>query len=251
MQKTTVHEVDERQISHNDFSNFNEDSGSINNNDRRQSTSDTSSPQSDSLPSNADFILVYSRDDESKNDEHNHNRCKLSMSPSERRERFQDYLSSKQGLSLKTVESSSTKKMYVKVQTPFKILLETAEKMRMRLPIEKIEETEDNPSETEDNSSDTEDKPSDTEDNPSETEDNSSETKDNPSEITKSCRNRFTTSLKRPFRLDLSLSKHDPDYYTAIYSSKIPKFKNLFATLRGSQDLYFTPSERSLLTYEL
>ena len=36
-----------------------------------------------------------------------------------------------------------------------------------------------------------------------------------------------------------------------MYSSNIDKFKTLFDTLRGSRDLYFTPSERSLLTYEL
>lgn len=44
---------------------------------------------------------------------------------------------------------------------------------------------------------------------------------------------------------------NDPDYYTAIYSSNVKKFEELFDTLRGSRDLYFTPSERSLLTYEL
>ncbi|CAF1501688.1 unnamed protein product, partial [Adineta steineri] len=99
---------------------------------------------------------------------------------------------------------------------PFEMLLSTAEHIRMRLPIEKIEEN-----------------------------------KDNALEPNKSCWNRFTTSLKRPFRLDLSLSKQDLDHYTAIYSSNNPNFEHLFATLRGSQDLYFTPSERILLTYEL
>jgi hypothetical protein len=65
--------------------------------------------------------------------------------------------------------------------------------------------------------------------------------------------NRFTTRIKRPFRLDQSLSNNDPDYYTAIYSSSIPKFEALFDTLRGpnSRPSYFTPAERSLLTYEL
>jgi hypothetical protein len=57
--------------------------------------------------------------------------------------------------------------------------------------------------------------------------------------------------FKRPFRLDPSITKGDPDYYTAIYSSNIKKFQDLFDTLRGSRDSYFTTSERSLLTYEL
>lgn len=47
------------------------------------------------------------------------------------------------------------------------------------------------------------------------------------------------------------LNQNDPDYYTAIYSSSIDKFKALFDTLRGSRNLYFTPTERSLLTHEL
>ena len=62
---------------------------------------------------------------------------------------------------------------------------------------------------------------------------------------------RFTKWLKQPFRLDLSITKNDPDYYTAIYSSNIDKFQDLFNTLRGSRNLYFTPTERSLLTHEL
>ena len=57
--------------------------------------------------------------------------------------------------------------------------------------------------------------------------------------------------MKKPFYLDPSLKKNDPDYYTAIYSSNIEKFKELFDTLRGSKDFYFTPTERSLLTHEL
>jgi len=61
----------------------------------------------------------------------------------------------------------------------------------------------------------------------------------------------LTRWVKKPFRLDISLSKNDPDYYTAIYSSNIERFKELFTTLRGSQESYFTPSERSLLTQEL
>lgn len=61
----------------------------------------------------------------------------------------------------------------------------------------------------------------------------------------------FLKWIKRPFRLDPSLKQNDPDYYTAIYSSNIDKFQFLFETLRGSKDLYFTPTERSLLTHEL
>jgi hypothetical protein len=67
----------------------------------------------------------------------------------------------------------------------------------------------------------------------------------------RSCWYRFTERIKRPFRLDPSLSLNDPDYYTAIYSSNIDQFKVLFTKLRGSKELYFTASERSLLTYEL
>ncbi|CAF3567534.1 unnamed protein product, partial [Rotaria sp. Silwood2] len=67
----------------------------------------------------------------------------------------------------------------------------------------------------------------------------------------KSCWHRFTHWIKKPFRLDPSLILDDIDYYTAIYSSNVEKFKPLFKDLRGSIDSYFTPSERSLLTYEL
>lgn len=57
--------------------------------------------------------------------------------------------------------------------------------------------------------------------------------------------------MKSPFYLDESLEQNDPDYYTAIYSSSVEKFKYLFDTLRGSRGSYFTPTERSLLTHEL
>lgn len=57
--------------------------------------------------------------------------------------------------------------------------------------------------------------------------------------------------LKHPFYLDASLEQNDLDYYTAIYSPDVEKFKCLFETLRGSKALYFTPTERSLLTHEL
>jgi hypothetical protein len=67
----------------------------------------------------------------------------------------------------------------------------------------------------------------------------------------KSCWYDFIKRFKRPFRFDPSLTKNDPDYYTAIYSSKIETFQELFDTLRGTKDAYFTASERSLLTHEL
>lgn len=47
------------------------------------------------------------------------------------------------------------------------------------------------------------------------------------------------------------MEQNDPDYYTAIYSSGVEKFRCLFDTLRGSKASYFTPTERSLLTHEL
>jgi hypothetical protein len=56
---------------------------------------------------------------------------------------------------------------------------------------------------------------------------------------------------QKPFRLDPSLVKDDPDYYTAIYSSKIERFQYLFDTLRGKREAYFTAGERSLLTHQL
>ena len=56
---------------------------------------------------------------------------------------------------------------------------------------------------------------------------------------------------QKPFRLDSSLDKDDPDYYTAIYTSTNPKFEILFDTLRGNREAYFTASERSLLTHQL
>ena len=57
--------------------------------------------------------------------------------------------------------------------------------------------------------------------------------------------------MKQPFRLDSSLFKDDPDYFTAVYSSNIHRFQYLFDELRDSRKEYFTPSERSLLTCEL
>ena len=59
-------------------------------------------------------------------------------------------------------------------------------------------------------------------------------------------------SIKRPFILDSSISQDNIDYYRAVYSPDIEQFQALFDKLRsGSRDFYFTPSERSLLTYEL
>lgn len=59
------------------------------------------------------------------------------------------------------------------------------------------------------------------------------------------------SSCKKPFYLDSSLTKNEPDYYTAVYSHNIKKFDELFKTLHGSEETYFTAGERSLLTYEL
>ena len=46
--------------------------------------------------------------------------------------------------------------------------------------------------------------------------------------VARTCWDRFVTWYKKPFRLDLSLEKNNPNYYTAIYSSSIEKFKDLF-----------------------
>ena len=69
-------------------------------------------------------------------------------------------------------------------------------------------------------------------------------------DVVKSTWYRFRKWAKQPFQIDPCLEKDDPDYYTAIYSSRIEKFQYLFDTLRESGS-YFTPSERSLLTHEL
>ncbi|CAF2376820.1 unnamed protein product [Rotaria sp. Silwood2] len=191
------------------FRHTNESSNSVNRRERRQSTLYSSNPSTDSLP--IDCILVYTLDDD---DEHINDPSK--MSRSERRERFEDYLTHKQGLILQHVKSTTDRTVYVKVHIPFKILLSTAENIRMKLPIEKI-----------------------------------TAGKLNISTNNKSCWHRFTHWIKKPFRLDPSLILDDIDYYTAIYSSNVEKFKPLFKDLRGSIDSYFTPSERSLLTYEL
>ncbi|CAF1193623.1 unnamed protein product [Rotaria sordida] len=185
----------------------------------RRSVLISSNPNSDSLP--IDLILVYDHTNHHKDNdvESNHdNQVKKKKKPSERRRRFEEYLRKKQGLILSHAESNQKQVGFVKVHTPFDILLLAAENMRMRLPIEKIEENEN-------------DLPT--------------------SQKNQSAWYRFTESLKKPFRLDQSLKKDDPDYYTAIYSSDIDKFKYLFDKLRGSKDLYFTPTERSLLTHEL
>ncbi|CAF0944408.1 unnamed protein product [Rotaria sordida] len=190
-----------------------ENSNSINRRRRRQSTLYSSNPVTDSLP--VDCILVCSHNDDKKNDnEQNNNRNK--MSRSERRQRFENHLTNKQGLKLERVKSITDRIEYVKVHTPFEILLLTAEKIRMKLPIEKIVAKE-----------------------------------LGTSTHNASCWHRFTEWLKKPFRLDPSLARDDIDYYTAVYSPNIKKFTPFFNELRGSKELYFTPSERSLLTYEL
>ncbi|CAF4830476.1 unnamed protein product [Rotaria sp. Silwood1] len=188
---------------------------------QRRSVLISSDPNTDSLP--IDLVLVYDRTDQDKDNdvEINHdNQIKKKKKPSERRNRFEEYLCKKQGLILKHAESKQKRVGFVTVHTPFDILLLTAENMRMRLPIEKIEEKE-------------------------------NENELLTSQNNQSAWHRFTTSLKKSFYLDPSLKKNDPDYYTAIYSSNIDKFKYLFDTLRGSKDLYFTSTERSLLTHEL
>ena len=63
--------------------------------------------------------------------------------------------------------------------------------------------------------------------------------------------NSFTRWCKKPFYLDSSITKDETDYFTSVYSSNVDKFRELFDTLHGSREAYFTPGERSLLTYEL
>ncbi len=77
------------------------------------------------------------------------------------------------------------------------------------------------------------------------------EDENEPAKIDQTCWYQFTKWCKKPFRLDPSLIKGDPDYYTAVYSSKIERFKYLFDTLRGKKEAYFTAGERSLLTHHL
>lgn len=62
---------------------------------------------------------------------------------------------------------------------------------------------------------------------------------------------RFRETLKKPFRLAESLSKDEPDYYTAIYSSNVPQFQTLMSEFERENLPYFTPADRSFLTYEL
>ncbi|CAF3918215.1 unnamed protein product [Rotaria magnacalcarata] len=204
-----------------DGTNLNDNTDTKNLRLKRRSFSLSLNSNIDSLP--IDLILVYDRKYNEENDEvedSNDNRTKRTKTPSERRKKFEEYLCKKQGLILKHVETHKKRFGFVKVHTPFDILLLTAENMRMKLPIEKIEENED---------------------------------ANEPSrpQATHSVWNRCVQWLKNSFYLDVSLKKNDPDYYTAIYSSNIDKFKDLFDTLRGSKDAYFTSTERSLLTHEL
>ncbi|CAF4512927.1 unnamed protein product [Rotaria socialis] len=188
---------------------------------KRRSFLLSSNSDSDSLP--IDLILVYDSENNKENDEvedSNGKQARRTKTPSESRKKFEEYLCKKQGLILEHVETHKKKFGFVKVHTPFDILLLTAENMRMKLPIEKIEENED-------------------------------ANEASRPEATHSAWNRCVQWLKNSFYLDASLKKNDPDYYTAIYSSNIDKFKDLFDTLRGSRDAYFTSTERSLLTHEL
>ena len=62
---------------------------------------------------------------------------------------------------------------------------------------------------------------------------------------------RLKTKFYKPFLLDPALTDDDLDYYTAIYSRNILKFKDLQNELLALGKPYFTPAERSLLTHEL
>ncbi|CAF1156581.1 unnamed protein product [Adineta ricciae] len=186
---------------------------------RRQSTLSSSNPKTDLLP--IDCILVYDRNDHEKdNDSDDNHQRKKRKNPADRRQKFEDYLAKRQGLIVERINSRSKKVGFVRVHAPFEVLLVIAENMRMRLPIEKIEEDDDDEALL-------------------------------VNQTIHSKWHRFLKWVKKPFYLDPSLKKNDPDYYTAIYSSNVEKFKELFDTLRGSKDSYFTPTERSLLTHEL
>ncbi|CAF4155523.1 unnamed protein product, partial [Rotaria magnacalcarata] len=52
------------------------------------------------------------------------------------RESFEHYLQDVQGLELECVKSTIDESVYVKIHTPFEVLLSTAEKIRMKLPVE-------------------------------------------------------------------------------------------------------------------
>ncbi|CAF3726519.1 unnamed protein product [Rotaria socialis] len=183
-------------------------------NERRKSTLFSSDPQTDNSP--IDFILVYNNKKKDHKDTENNNGIFATIRDRQR-ESFEHYLQDVHGLELEHVKSTIDESVYVKIHIPFKVLLSTAEKIRMKLPVEKIYTQ-----------------------------------RNNSSANTESYWYRFTNWFKKPFCLDAALVKDDIDYYTAVYySSNIKRFEPLFEGLRGSKDLYFTPSERSLLTYEL
>ncbi|CAF3809059.1 unnamed protein product [Rotaria magnacalcarata] len=189
-------------------------SAQTNRNKRRKSTLFSSDPQTDNSP--IDFILAYNNKTKDHKDAENNN-DNFATIQDRQRESFEHYLQDVQGLELECVKSTIDESVYVKIHTPFEVLLSTAEKIRMKLPVEKIDKH------------------------------------GNDSSANKEsywCR--FTNWFKKPFSLDAALVKDDIDYYTAVYySSNIKRFEPLFEGLHGSKDLYFTPSERSLLTYEL
>ncbi|CAF3386640.1 unnamed protein product [Rotaria socialis] len=183
-------------------------------NERRKSTLFSSDPQTDNSP--IDFILVYNNKKKDHKDTENNNGIFATIRDRQR-ESFEHYLQDVHGLELEHVKSTIDESVYVKIHIPFKVLLSTAEKIRMKLPVEKIYTQ-----------------------------------RNNSSANTESYWYRFTNWFKKPFCLDAALVKDDIDYYTAVYySSNIKRFEPLFEGLRGSKDLYFTPTERSLLTYEL
>lgn len=74
---------------------------------RRRSTLSSSNPNSDTLP--IDCILVYNLTDQNNKDDdvdsNNGQQRKKSKTPSQRRERFEDYLCQKQGLIIKHIVS--------------------------------------------------------------------------------------------------------------------------------------------------
>ncbi|CAF3476960.1 unnamed protein product [Rotaria socialis] len=174
----------------------------------------SSKPSRKSLP--IDFVLVYTNKT-TDNDQQPNNDGHPIMSIAEQRYKFEHYLTSKQGLILEHAKASTGQTEYVKVHAPFDALLLMAENSRMKLPFEEIKKN-----------------------------------KTHHSRLRESYWCRFMNSIKKQFLLDSSISQDDIDYYKAVYSPDIEQFRTLFDKLRGgSRDFYFTPGERSLLTYEL
>ncbi|CAF0946662.1 unnamed protein product [Adineta ricciae] len=204
----------ESDMSSEGYSNQQQDKADIYRPADRQNTFVSSDPQQDQLP--VDCILVYTIDDDDHENESNHKLKKPYTALEDRRKKFEHYLKKEQGLILQDYKSPSSRVGYVKVSTPFEVLLSTAEKMRMRLPIARIEKRETMLLQS-----------------------NTSWWK------------RLKDKLSKPFLLDPALTEDDLDYYTAIYSRNILKFKDLQEEFEELGKAYFTPAERSLLTHEL